>query len=95
MNLSGSPITIGRARTGACRPARAAASAVRGYAAAGEGESSTDLAWDGQEMIWRNGVQLAGSERFPKVRGDRSPMSIRAALGAPADGHLRRQPSAP
>ena len=36
------------------------------YAAAGEGESTTDLAWDGQTMIWENGVQLAESERFPK-----------------------------
>ena len=36
------------------------------YAAAGEGESTTDLAWDGQTMIWENGVMLAQSERFPK-----------------------------
>jgi NAD+ synthase (glutamine-hydrolysing) len=36
------------------------------YAAAGEGESSTDLAWDGQTMIYENGVLLAESERFPK-----------------------------
>jgi NAD+ synthase (glutamine-hydrolysing) len=26
----------------------------------------TDLAWDGQTMIWENGVLLAQSERFPK-----------------------------
>src|SRR6185369_11024813 len=32
----------------------------------GEGESTTDLAWDGQTMIWENGVLLAESERFPK-----------------------------
>ena len=77
MNLSGSPITIGRAED-RCLPARSArrAACAYVYAAAGEGESSTDLAWDGQTMIWENGVQLAGSERFPKVRGDRSPMSI-------------------
>ncbi|MGI9123232.1 MAG: NAD(+) synthase, partial [Mycobacterium sp.] len=36
------------------------------YSAAGEGESSTDLAWDGQTMIYENGRLLAESERFPK-----------------------------
>ena len=68
VNLSGSPITIGRAED-RCLLARSASSrclAAYVYAAAGEGESSTDLAWDGQTMIWENGVQLAGSERFPK-----------------------------
>jgi NAD+ synthase (glutamine-hydrolysing) len=66
-NLSGSPITIGRAED-RCLLARSASSrclAAYVYAAAGEGESTTDLAWDGQTMIWENGVQLAGSERFP------------------------------
>jgi NAD+ synthase (glutamine-hydrolysing) len=67
-NLSGSPITIGRAED-RCLLARSASSrclAAYVYAAAGEGESTTDLAWDGQTMIWENGVQLAMSERFPK-----------------------------
>src|ERR1700756_4708519 len=67
-NLSGSPITIGRAED-RCLLARSASSrclAAYVYAAAGEGESTTDLAWDGQTMIWENGVQLAASERFPK-----------------------------
>ena len=36
------------------------------YAAAGEGESTTDLSWDGQTMIYENGVLLAESERFPR-----------------------------
>jgi NAD+ synthase (glutamine-hydrolysing) len=35
------------------------------YAAAGEGESTTDLSWDGQTMIYENGVLLAETERFP------------------------------
>jgi NAD+ synthase (glutamine-hydrolysing) len=30
------------------------------------GSTTTDLAWDGQTMIWQNGVCLAQSERFPK-----------------------------
>jgi NAD+ synthase (glutamine-hydrolysing) len=67
-NLSGSPITIGRAEDRAllARSASARCLAVYVYAAAGEGESTTDLAWDGQTMIWENGVLLAQSERFPK-----------------------------
>jgi NAD+ synthase (glutamine-hydrolysing) len=70
-NLSGSPITIGRAED-RCLLARSASSrclAAYVYAAAGEGESTTDLSWDGQTMIWENGVLLAESERFP--RGER------------------------
>jgi NAD+ synthase (glutamine-hydrolysing) len=67
-NLSGSPITIGRAedRCLLARSASARCLAAYVYAAAGEGESTTDLAWDGQTMIWENGVLLAMSERFPK-----------------------------
>ncbi|BBX97224.1 NAD(+) synthase [Mycobacterium lacus] len=70
-NLSGSPITIGRAedRRLLARSASARCLAAYVYAAAGEGESTTDLAWDGQTMIWENGVLLAQSERFP--RGER------------------------
>ncbi len=67
-NLSGSPITIGRAedRRLLARSASSRCLAAYVYAAAGEGESTTDLAWDGQTMIWENGVLLAESERFPK-----------------------------
>jgi NAD+ synthase (glutamine-hydrolysing) len=70
-NLSGSPITIGRAddRALLARSASSRCLAAYIYAAAGEGESTTDLAWDGQTMIWENGVLLAQSERFP--RGER------------------------
>lgn len=32
--------------------------------AAGTGESTTDLAWDGQAMIYENGALLAEAERF-------------------------------
>jgi len=67
-NLSGSPITIGRAedRRLLARSASSRCLAAYVYAAAGEGESTTDLSWDGQTMIWENGVLLAESERFPK-----------------------------
>ncbi|MBV8928083.1 MAG: NAD(+) synthase, partial [Mycobacteriaceae bacterium] len=67
-NLSGSPITIARAedRCLLARSASARCLAAYVYSAAGEGESTTDLAWDGQTMIWENGSLLADSERFPK-----------------------------
>ncbi|ORA40126.1 NAD(+) synthase [Mycobacterium aquaticum] len=70
-NLSGSPITVGRAedRCLLARSASARCLAAYVYAAAGEGESTTDLAWDGQTMIWENGLLLAETERFP--RGER------------------------
>ena len=65
-NLSGSPVTIGRAADRAllARSASARCLAAYVYSAAGEGESSTDLAWDGQAMIFENGALLAESERF-------------------------------
>jgi len=67
-NLSGSPITIGRAddRKLLAQSASSRCLAAYVYAAAGEGESTTDLAWDGQTMIYENGVLLAETERFPK-----------------------------
>ena len=51
MNLSGSPITIARAEDRAllARSASVRCLAAYLYAAAGVGESSTDLAWDGQQ----------------------------------------------
>ncbi|HEY6793089.1 MAG TPA: NAD(+) synthase [Kineosporiaceae bacterium] len=67
LNLSGSPITVGRAedRRLLCRSASSRCLAAYVYAAAGAGESTTDLAWDGQTMIYENGVLLAETERFP------------------------------
>ncbi|QNG54287.1 NAD(+) synthase [Pseudonocardia petroleophila] len=67
VNLSGSPITVGRAddRKLLAQSASARCLAAYAYAAAGEGESTTDLAWDGQTMIYENGRLLAETERFP------------------------------
>jgi NAD+ synthase (glutamine-hydrolysing) len=67
-NISGSPITVGRAEDRRLLARSASSRCLAGYvyAAAGEGESTTDLAWDGQTMVWENGVLLAESERFPK-----------------------------
>jgi NAD+ synthase (glutamine-hydrolysing) len=65
-NLSGSPITIGRARSRGllCRSTAARCLAAYVYAAGGVGESTTDLSWDGQTSIYENGVLLAEGERF-------------------------------
>jgi len=65
-NPSGSPITIGRDRARAllCQSSSVRCLAAYVYAAAGAGESSTDLAWDGQTSIFENGVLLAEGERF-------------------------------
>ncbi|HKY90979.1 MAG TPA: NAD(+) synthase, partial [Nevskiaceae bacterium] len=38
--------------------------AAYAYSAAGVGESTTDLAWDGQALICENGTTLAAAERF-------------------------------
>ncbi|MFK0122543.1 NAD(+) synthase [Streptomyces nigra] len=65
-NLSGSPITVGRAedRRLLCRSASSRCLAAYVYSAAGLGESTTDLSWDGQTMIYENGVLLAETDRF-------------------------------
>ncbi|MDN3311219.1 NAD(+) synthase [Microbacterium oryzae] len=67
LNLSGSPITIARAddRHLLCQSASARCLAVYAYAAAGLGESTNDVSWDGQTMIYEGGTLLAQTERFP------------------------------
>ncbi|GAA4780090.1 NAD(+) synthase [Microbacterium gilvum] len=67
LNLSGSPITIARAddRHLLCKSASARCSAVYAYAAAGLGESTNDVSWDGQTMVYESGALLAETERFP------------------------------
>jgi NAD+ synthase (glutamine-hydrolysing) len=67
VNLSGSPVTIGRAedrRLLVCS-ASSRCNAAYLYAAAGQGESTTDLSWDGQTLIYELGDLLAEGERFP------------------------------
>ncbi|MHB1010585.1 MAG: NAD(+) synthase [Propionibacteriaceae bacterium] len=67
-NISGSPITVTKASDRAllCRSASMRCLAAYVFAAAGEGESSTDLAWDGQTMVYECGDLLAETERFPE-----------------------------
>jgi NAD+ synthase (glutamine-hydrolysing) len=65
-NLSASNIVVGKERErdlfGASQSARATAAYV--YSASGSGESTTDVAWDGQAMIHELGTQLVRSGRF-------------------------------
>jgi NAD+ synthase (glutamine-hydrolysing) len=65
-NLSASNITVGksaeRAMLSSAQSARAMAAYV--YSAAGDGESTTDLSWDGQGTIHELGALLVESPRF-------------------------------
>ena len=66
INLSASNVVIGKAayrrQLVSQQSARCLAAYV--YSSAGVGESTTDLAWDGQALICENGELLAESERF-------------------------------
>ena len=66
VNLSASNVTIGKAvfRRELCASQSARTIAAYLYTAAGMGESTTDLAWDGQALIYENGDLLAEAERF-------------------------------
>ncbi|ASF11226.1 glutamine-dependent NAD(+) synthetase [Nocardia brasiliensis NBRC 14402] len=66
VNLSASNIVIGKAdyRRALCASHSARYLAAYLYSAAGQGESTTDLAWDGQALVCENGDLLAEGERF-------------------------------
>lgn len=66
-NLSASNITIGKAeyRKNLCSSQSGKCVAAYLYSAAGPGESTTDLSWDGHALIYENSELLAESERFP------------------------------
>lgn len=70
-NLSASNVVIGKSRErmmlSASQSARAMCAYV--YSAAGPGESTTDLAWDGQGSVHELGELLAQSERFAHQPG--------------------------
>ena len=65
-NLSASNIVIGKADERALLCASQSARTLSAYvfSASGWGESTTDLAWDGQSLIHELGAQLAEGERF-------------------------------
>jgi NAD+ synthase (glutamine-hydrolysing) len=66
-NLSASNITIGKAdyRKSLCAGQSGKCIAAYLYSAAGPGESTTDLAWDGHALIYEDNELLAEAQRFP------------------------------
>lgn len=70
-NLSASNVTIGKAeyRRMLCATQSARCIAAYLYASAGQGESTTDLAWDGQALVFENGDLLAEGQRFSTAPG--------------------------
>jgi NAD+ synthase (glutamine-hydrolysing) len=101
-NLSASNITVGKADyrrlLGASQSGRAISAYI--YTAAGLGESTTDLAWDGQAAIFENGELLAEAPRFSdreelifadvdleRILSDRAGMS---SFGDAISDHRRR-----
>jgi NAD+ synthase (glutamine-hydrolysing) len=65
-NMSDSNVTVAKADYRRLLCASQSARSIAGYVftGAGQGESTTDLAWDGQALIYENGEKLAESERF-------------------------------
>ncbi|KQV83822.1 NAD(+) synthase [Rhizobium sp. Root1220] len=66
-NLSASNITVGKADTRKllCSAQSARSLSAYIYSAAGPGESTTDLAWDGQACIYELGTLMGETDRFP------------------------------
>ncbi|MBX3604326.1 MAG: NAD(+) synthase [Piscinibacter sp.] len=105
VNLSASNIVIGKAdyRELLVRSQSARCLAAYLYSSAGAGESTTDLAWDGQALIAENGELLATSERFgddshlitadidlERLVRERMRQNSFAANGAQLAGEVRR-----
>src|SRR5947209_624567 len=68
VNLSASNITIGKSeyRRRLCMAQSGRTIGAYVYTAAGAGESTTDLAWDGQALICENGDLVVEAERFAR-----------------------------
>ncbi len=66
LNLSASNVVIGKSddRALLCASQSARAMAAYVFTASGWGESTTDLAWDGQAILFELGARLAEGERF-------------------------------
>jgi NAD+ synthase (glutamine-hydrolysing) len=66
LNASASNVTVGKDEYRRQLVANQSGRCIAAYAycAAGYGESTTDLAWDGHGMIYENGSRVAESERF-------------------------------
>ena len=85
-NLSASNITIGKAdyRRALCEAQSARTISGYVYTAAGLGESTTDLAWDGQALIYENGDLLAESRALLRRRAA-DPRRPRSRPASPSD----------
>ncbi len=66
LNLSASPVVVGksRARKRLCAATSERLMCAYAYSAAGPGESTTDLSWDGQSLIYEMGDLINEGERF-------------------------------
>ncbi|HEX9172369.1 MAG TPA: NAD(+) synthase [Telluria sp.] len=66
VNLSASNVVVGKSayRHDLVSQQSARCMAAYLYTSAGRGESSTDMAWDGQSLIYEKGALLAESQRF-------------------------------
>ncbi|HEY9381310.1 MAG TPA: NAD(+) synthase [Burkholderiales bacterium] len=66
LNLSASNVTVGKDVYRRQLVSNQSARCIAGYlySAAGFGESTTDMAWDGHGVAYENGALLAGTERF-------------------------------
>ena len=71
LNLSASNATIGKARERAalCDAHSRRTLGAYVFTAAGAGESTNDLAWDGQILVYEQGCRLAEGERFVSGHG--------------------------
>ena len=69
LNLSASNVTIGKAedRKVLCDSQSRRCAAAYVFAAAGTGESTTDLAWDGQVIAYELGDKIEEGERFART----------------------------
>jgi NAD+ synthase (glutamine-hydrolysing) len=69
LNLSASNVVIGKAedRKVLCDSQSRRCVAAYVFAAAGRGESTTDLAWDGQIVAYEMGEKIAEGERFARA----------------------------
>ncbi|MBS0385955.1 MAG: NAD(+) synthase [Proteobacteria bacterium] len=71
LNLSASNVVIGKAEDRAilCDAQSRRTTSAYVFAAAGRGESTTDLAWDGQIVAYEMGEKIAEGERFARDAG--------------------------
>jgi NAD+ synthase (glutamine-hydrolysing) len=87
-NLSASNVTIAKAdyrhRLAGSQSAKCLAAYL--YSAAGPGESTTDLSWDGHAMVYENGRLIAEGERFS---GEPTLVTADIDLGALAQDRMR------